>query len=305
MADRILALFPGQGSQHPGMGKELLEDFPYCRAVFEEIEDTTHLQIRQLCLQADAETLTQTINTQPCIFAVSIAYHTVLKRECGYQPTVFAGHSLGEISALVACDKLTLAQASKLVQLRATAMQKTVGTGIMLAVLGTDLQTIQQAIADANTNSVDIANLNSPKQTVLAGSPAGIEQVKDLLLTTTKCKCVPVPVSAPFHSRLMASAEQAMQTPIMNYEFADNANIVISNYRGIIEPYQPQFLVKQISHPVQWTKTINSAIAHNCNIAIEVGTRNVLSSLLRSFPNWTGKSYTTAKNLPELCSSSS
>ena len=302
MANQILAMFPGQGSQHPGMGKELLEEFPYCRAVFEEIEDTTHLRIRHLCLQADAETLTQTINTQPCIFAVSIAYHTVLKRECGYQPTIFAGHSLGEISALVASDKLTLASASKLVQLRATAMQQTVGTGIMLAVLGADLQAIQSAVA--NTDAVDIANLNSPKQTVLAGSPAGIEQVKDLILATTKCKCVPVPVSAPFHSHLMANAEQAMQTPIMNCEFADNPNIIISNYRGTIEPYQPHFLVKQISHAVQWEKTINSAIAHGCNTTIEVGAKTVLSNLLRSFPNWTGKSFTTAKNLTELCSSS-
>ncbi|MDE3269037.1 MAG: ACP S-malonyltransferase [Pseudomonadota bacterium] len=294
---RILAMFPGQGSQHPGMGKELLDDFPYCQAVFEEIEDTTHLRIRHLCLHADADTLTQTINTQPCIFAVSIAYHTVLKRECGYQPTVFAGHSLGELTALVASDKLSLASASKLVQLRATAMQKAVGTGIMLAVLGADLAAIKQATAATDT---DIANLNSPKQTVLAGSPTGIAQAKELLLASNKCKCLPVPVSAPFHSRLMLAAEEEMQTPILACKLNANANTVISNYRGLVEPYQLHYLVKQISHPVQWTQTIDSAIAANCDVTLEVGTKSVLTSLLRSFPHWQGKSYAKHSQLQEF-----
>ena len=301
---KILAMFTGQGSQYAGMGKSLLDDFPYCREVFEQIEDEMQLRVRHLCFNADDKTLMQTVNTQPCLFAVSIAYYTVLRQESEHLPAVFAGHSLGEISALVASGKLALPSACRLVKLRGKVMQEMVRHGGMVAVIRSQLQIVEQAVQQANEQTgeiIDLANFNSPKQVVLAGSVAGIQAVCELL-TAAKCRWVQVPVSAPFHSRLMQRAQEQMTKPIATSKFINNDAIVISNYHGDIRPYQSEFLLKQISNAVQWTKTIETALAYGCDTCIEVGSKKVLTSLLRAFPTWKGKAFPLETNLREFIS---
>ena len=289
----VLAMYPGQGAQYTGMCRRLLADFPYTTQTFEQIEDLMQMRIRHMCLVGDREQLMQTVNTQPCLFAVSMAYHAVLQREANFRPTLHAGHSLGEFSALAASGKLTLETASRLVRVRGQVMQELVGKGEMLAVLGAKLDKVAavvQRVGEETGEIVDIANHNSPQQVVIAGTVAAIRAV-DEQLQAEGIKRIKVPVSAPFHSRLMRPAEQRLQKLIMDAEFIDNDSVVISNYRGEIIPYQPEFLVKQISNPVRWVASIEAAIAFGCNICVEVGSGRVLSGLLRRFPSWNGKCY--------------
>ena len=289
----VLAMYPGQGAQYTGMCRRLLADFPYTAQTFEQIEDLMQMRIRHMCLVGDRKQLMQTINTQPCLFAASMAYHTVLQREANFRPALHAGHSLGEFSALAASGKLSLATASRLVKVRGQVMQELVGKGEMLAVLGAKLETVAavvQRVATATGEIVDIANHNSPQQVVIAGTTAAILALNEQL-RAENIKHLKVPVSAPFHSRLMRPAEQRMEKLIMAAEFIDTDSIVISNYRGEIIPYQPNFLVKQISNPVRWVASMEAAIAFGCDICVEVGSGRILSGLLRRFPSWNGKCY--------------
>ena len=289
----VLAMYPGQGAQYTGMCRRLLADFPYTAQTFEQIEDLMQLRLRHMCLAGDRQQLMQTVNTQPCLFAASMAYHAVLQREANFRPALHAGHSLGEFSALVASGKLSLETASRLVRVRGQVMQKLVGKGEMLAVLGAQLETVAamvQRVGVATGEIVDIANHNSPQQVVIAGTVAAIQAAAEQL-QAEGIKSIKVPVSAPFHSRLLRPAEQQLQKLIMDAEFIDNDRVVISNYRGEIIPYQPEFLVKQISSPVRWVASIEAALAFGCNICVEVGSGRVLSGLLRRFPAWHGKCY--------------
>lgn len=289
----VLAMYPGQGAQYTGMCRRLLADFPYTAQTFEQIEDLMQMRIRHMCLVGNREQLMQTVNTQPCLFAASMAYHAVLQREANFRPALYAGHSLGEFSALAASGKLSLATASRLVKVRGQVMQQLVGKGEMLAVLGVKLETVAavvQRVAAATSEILDIANHNSPQQVVIAGTAKAILALNEQL-RAENIKHLKVPVSAPFHSRLMRPAEQQMEKLIMAAEFIDTESVVISNYRGEIIPYQPSFLVKQISNPVRWVASLEAAIAFGCDICVEVGSGRVLSGLLRRFPAWNGKCY--------------
>lgn len=303
MNSKILAVYPGQGSQYTGMCRSLLGDFPYIKEVFEQVEELFGMRIRHLCLAANRKELMQTMNTQPCLFAVSMAYQTVLQREAGFRADLYAGHSLGEYSALTASGKLQLETACQLVKLRGQVMQALVGKGEMLAVVAGNLATIERCLREVEDSSgeiVDLANYNSPKQLVVSGTALGIRAVEEQL-NELGIKCIRVPVSAPFHSRLMSDAEQELREVIMATEFIDNDNLVIANYRGEIVPYEADFLVKQISSPVHWIKTIDSAIDYGCDICVEVGPKRILTSLLRSFPAWQDrKSYPLENSLREF-----
>lgn len=303
MNSKILAVYPGQGSQYTGMCRSLLGDFPYIKEMFEQVEELFGMRIRHLCLAANRKELMQTMNTQPCLFAVSMAYQTVLQKEAGFHADLYAGHSLGEYSALTASGKLQLETACRLVKLRGQVMQALVGKGEMLAVIAGNLATVERCLKEVEDRSgeiVDLANYNSPKQLVVSGTALGIRAVEEQL-NELDIKCIRVPVSAPFHSRLMSDAEQELQEVIMTTEFVDNDNLVIANYLGEIVPYEANFLVKQISSPVHWIKTIASAIAYGCNICVEVGPKRILTSLLRSFPAWQEKkSYPLENSLREF-----
>ena len=299
---KVLAVYPGQGSQYTGMCRRLLTDFPYTAQTFEHIEDLLNMRLRHMCLAGDREELMQTVNTQPCLFAASMAYQAVLQKEAGFQAALYAGHSLGEFSALAASGKLSLATAARLVRKRGQIMQELVGKGEMLAILGVPLETVAALVQDVGTKTgeiVDIANHNSPQQVVIAGTVAGIRAC-NAWLQEEGSKRIKVPVSAPFHSRLMQSAEQRLQKLIMAAEFIANDNVVISNYRGNIVPYQPDFLVKQVSNPVRWVTSMETAIAFGCQVCVEVGSGRVLSGLLRRFPAWQGTCYPLEDKLQEF-----
>ena len=300
---KILAVYPGQGSQYTGMCRSLLGEFPYVREMFEQVEELFGMRIRHLCLAANRKELMQTMNTQPCLFAVSMAYQTVLQKEAGFRADLYAGHSLGEYSALTASGKLQLETACRLVKLRGQVMQTLVGKGEMLAVIGGNLATVERCLREVEENSgeiVDLANYNSPKQLVVSGTALGIRTVEERF-NELDIKCIRVPVSAPFHSRLMSEVERELQEVIMATDFIDNDNLVIANYRGEIARYEADFLVKQISSPVHWIKTIDSASDYGCNICVEVGPKRILTSLLRSFPAWQDKkSYPLENSLREF-----
>ncbi len=283
---KILAMFPGQGSQHVGMGKDLVEHFPASKQVFEEASDSTKIDILKLCHDGPESELMLTANTQPCILTVSVAIWRVLKAETDIKPIAFAGHSLGEFSALVASEKLDFSRACFLVRKRGEAMQEAVPAGIggMAAILNLDAEILENLCEDISSSeqSVQIANYNSKQQLVVAGHQTAIEQLCTKL-SADKVRYVQLPVSAPFHSSLMGKAREAM-TPLLEETVINkNQHKIIANLTGasIAEDYDYSYLTKQIDHPVLWTQTMACSQELGCDSYIETGPGKVLFGLAR------------------------
>ena len=299
MSSQTLAMFPGQGSQYVGMARSLLEEFPKAKRIFEEAEDACLLSLRKLCLDGPESELVLTEHTQPVILTASVATWTVLQDEAGLEAKYFAGHSLGEYSALVAAGKITLSAAAKLVRRRGKEMQLAVplGKGAMLAVLGTidtkHLEDICQKVSselkasgfDDLSSSVQIANYNSPSQLILSGGAKAIEAATGYI-EAAKYKTKLLTVSAPFHSSLMKPARLALEANLKDLSFAKNDHLMIANITGKVEPaYNSDFLIQQIDGPVKWTQTIETAIEKETQRYIEVGPGKVLSGMVkRSLP---------------------
>lgn len=282
---KSLAMFPGQGSQSVGMGKLLVEQFPYAAKVFEEVDDTLGLNIGKLCFQGPEDALKLTANTQPSILAVSVATWTVLKEEAGFDPDYFAGHSLGEYSALVAAGLVTLSDAATLVRRRGEFMQEAVpeGTGAMAAVLKVDAEELENLcaeIAKSTGKSLEIANYNSPQQLVVAGHSVAVERLS-AVLTEQKKRCVMLAVSAPFHSSLMGPAKEKMAPLLKELNLKASSKEIYANLSGKIEDYHIGLLIDQIDHPVRWTQTIENSSQVNMQRYVEVGPGNVLFGLAR------------------------
>jgi [acyl-carrier-protein] S-malonyltransferase len=280
------------------MGKELLTEFPYSKEVFEEAEDATSVKIRHLCFEGPEDELTLTKNTQPCILTVSIAIWNVLKRETGFKPDFFAGHSLGEYSANVAAEKLSLGEAAMLVRRRGEAMQEAVpaGVGAMAAILkypAEDLKKVCAAESSAD-RSVEVVNFNSEEQLVIAGHRAAVEAVVKKL-SDQQVRCVMLPVSAPFHSKLMEPARLKMTPLLESAKFNNNANKIIANLSGeIATDYNVGYLIKQIDNPVLWTQSMQTAVKGETKTFVEIGPGKVLFGLLRrSLPRGEHKLLTT------------
>ena len=282
---KILAMFPGQGSQYAGMGRQLLEQFPYVKDTFEEAEDAASLQIRRLCLDGPEADLRLTANTQPCILTVSAAIWRVLRRESGLAPTAFAGHSLGEYSALVAAGRLDLARAVYLVRRRGEAMQKAVpeGVGAMAAVINCPANDLTQRCRELSRPDrlVEVVNFNSPQQLVVAGHKEAVDQLGQQL-ADEGIRFVSLPVSAPFHSSLMKPAREEMSPLLLDTVFESNESHIIANLTGKVErDYDARFLIEQINHPVLWTQSLESAGSLGCSTYLEVGPGKVLFGLAR------------------------
>lgn len=283
---RIIAVFPGQGSQSVGMGKELLSEFPQSKLIFEEAEDEIHLPIRKLCLESSADDLALTENQQPCILALSLAMWSVLRKESDVAATFFAGHSLGEYSALAASGKLGLAKAVSLVRERGKAMQEAVpvGIGAMAAVIGYNADSLIHSckeIAAKLKCCIEVVNFNSPVQQIISGDRKGVMEVCSYL-EKERVRTVLLPVSAPFHSSLMAPARKHMQPLLEKLTFADAKENIIANVSGNLEKeYMPQHLIDQIDHPVLWTRTMATAQASGSEVYLEVGPGKVLSGLAK------------------------
>src|SRR6476660_4859210 len=219
---KIAFVFPGQASQYPGMGKELADNYPVAKAVFDEADKALGFSISAMCFSGSEEELKQTANTQPAILTVSVAAHRVLADK-GITPDFVAGHSLGEYSALVAAGSLKFADAVQLVRKRGTYMQDAVpaGVGAMAAVLGISPAVVADACKRAAENEVCApANLNSPDQTVISGSAGAVKRAVEIASQLGAKRAVVLPVSAPFHCSLMMPAQEKLEKDLRKTEFA-------------------------------------------------------------------------------------
>ena len=279
-------VFPGQGSQAPGMGKDLAEKFAVAREVFEEADDALGFAISRLCFDGPEEELQLTENTQPAILAVSVAAFRALRSAGVEAPAFVAGHSLGEYSALVASGALSLSDAVRTVRARGRYMQEAVpvGTGAMAAVIGGDLDAIERICAEARQDQVcSIANFNAPNQTVIAGNTEAIDRAVELLSGVAR-KVVKLKVSAPFHCALMKPAQDRLAADLEGLSFSEPATPVVTNVdaRATTAPDELRdALVRQVSAPVRWVESMQLLMSHGVDTFVEAGPGKVLSGLMR------------------------
>lgn len=281
-------IFPGQGSQSPGMGRALAESFPAARAVFEEADDALGFKLSALCFNGPAEELQLTENTQPALLAASVAALRALESEGVPRPDFVAGHSLGEYSALVAAGALGLRDAARAVRRRGRYMQEAVpvGAGAMAAVLGADLETVLAVCDEARTGDevCSAANINSPGQIVIAGSAAAVERALPVLKERGAKRAIRLKVSAPFHCALMLPAQERLAADLGEIEFADLAAPLVTNVDAavITEGSEArESLVRQVSQPVRWRESVELLARAGVETFVEVGPGKVLSGLVR------------------------
>lgn len=282
-------LFPGQGSQFVGMGKEFYDADPDCRALFEEANDILGQNLAELCFQGPEETLKLTENTQPALLVHSIIALKRL-RDHGIDCVLTAGHSLGEFSALVCAGSLRFGDAVHLVRQRGRFMQEAVpvGVGAMAAVIGLPAEQVQQLCVDASSGDtiVQPANLNSPEQIVIAGHKESVETVSEQAKQQGAKKVVILPVSAPFHCRLMEPAAARLKVELNKTEFRDADVPVVTNVDArpnTSGEAAREALVRQVCSPVRWTETMKYIVEQGIEAVVEVGSGKVLSGLMKRF----------------------
>jgi [acyl-carrier-protein] S-malonyltransferase len=283
---RTAFVFPGQGSQYVGMGKELCDNFSIARQVFEEADDTLRFSISGLCFFGPEERLKLTENTQPAILTTSIAALKVLQSEKGVTPDFAAGHSLGEYSALVAAGAFTFADAVRIVRLRGKFMQEAVpvGEGAMAAILGMERERIEKLCEESSAGEVlSPANFNCPGQIVIAGHSAAVQRVVERVKQEGK-KAVLLPVSAPFHSPLMKPAGDRLERELQEISVKDLSVPVVTNVEA--EPNRSrervkELLVAQVSSPVRWEESMRRMIDEGIEQVLEIGPGKVLSGLMK------------------------
>jgi [acyl-carrier-protein] S-malonyltransferase len=281
----VVFLFPGQGSQYAGMGRELAESFPVARRVFEEADQALGFSISQLCFSGPEEKLKLTENTQPAILTVSVAAYRVME-EKGVRPNYVAGHSLGEYSALVAGSALQFADAVRLVRKRGQYMQEAVppGDGAMAAILGLRPGQVTEICRKASDGKVMPANLNSPDQTVISGEAAAVKSAVEQASAAGAKRAVMLPVSAPFHSELMRPAQERLKEDLRVTEFSALKIPLVTNVDAEIitnAAEAREALIRQVTLPVRWEESIRELIDRGTSTFVEVGPGRVLSGLLR------------------------
>lgn len=282
-------IFPGQGSQSVGMTKELHDNFAYVKDLFNQADDILGYSISETILEGPKEDLDLTENTQPAIFLASYSIFEMIKRESNINlgdAKYFAGHSLGEYSALATSGSLDFKNAIKLLNQRGKAMQAAVpkGTGGMVAVLGVEIKEVNNLLEENQNNyKCYIANDNSNGQIVLSGLNSDIDKFIEFL-KTKKIKNIKLPVSAPFHCKLMDKATSIMRDKINNTNFEKPKNVIISNVTGSqtqeIDKIK-DLLIKQIESPVRWRESVIYMIKNGVTNFIEIGPGKVLSGLVK------------------------
>ena len=282
----IAFLFPGQGSQAVGMGKDLAEKYPIARQTFEETDEALCMKLSQLCFEGPENQLRLTEITQPAILAVSVAAWRVLK-EKGVKPDFVAGHSLGEYSAHVCAGTISFADAVRTVRNRGKYMQEAVpvGTGSMAAILGMSMDAVAGVCGDAAQGEVcELANINSPEQIVISGHTAAIERGAKLADERGAKRAKVLSVSAPFHCSLMQPAQDRLAVDLQAMKFSQPNVPVVSNvYARPVEDAESarEALVRQVTGSVKWSESMQWLAAKDVSTFIEVGPGKVLCGLMR------------------------
>lgn len=285
--NKLAFVFPGQGAQAVGMGKDLFATYDVAKKIFAEADEALGYSIKDMCFEGPADDLKLTANTQPAILTVSVIVNEILK-EHGIQPDVAGGHSLGEYSALVAAGVLSFRDAVVLVHKRGQYMQEAVpvGEGGMAAIIGLDDETIA-AVCEKATNEageVQPVNFNCPGQTVIAGTTKGVEKAVEELKAAGAKKAVILPVSAPFHSTLMKPAAEKLAAELDKVAIHDAAFPVVSNYTGRLETSAEEIkqnLVAQADHPVRWIACVNTMKEFGADTFVEAGPGRTLCGFNR------------------------
>ncbi|MCY8082904.1 ACP S-malonyltransferase [Bacillus inaquosorum] len=284
---KIAFLFPGQGSQFIGMGKELYEQVPAAKRLFDEADETLETKLSSLIFEGDAEELTLTYNAQPALLTTSIAVLEKFK-ESGITPDFTAGHSLGEYSALVASGALSFKDAVYTVRKRGEFMNEAVpaGEGAMAAILGMDAEALKQVtdIVTEEGHLVQLANLNCPGQIVISGTAKGVELASEQAKENGAKRAIPLEVSGPFHSELMKPAAEKLKEVLDSCEVKDADVPVISNVSADVMTDKTDIkekLIEQLYSPVRFEESINKLIAEGVTTFIEIGPGKVLSGLVK------------------------
>lgn len=283
---KVAFVFPGQGAQYVGMGRELAEANPRFFRYFSEASEVLGFNLARLCFEGPEDKLKETANTQPAILTMSVATLAIL-RENGLEPDVVAGLSLGEYSALVAAGAMDFGRAVDLVRKRGTYMQEAVplGVGTMAAVLGLENEQVESICAQArDVGWVEPANYNCPGQLVIAGHVAAVEKAVELARAAGATKAVMLPVSAPFHCKLLEPAGQRLAEALAGVPIASARIPVIANVTAdyVQEPAQiRELLIQQVSSPVRWEESVRRMVADGVDTFIEVGPGRTLSGFIK------------------------
>ncbi|QMV40210.1 ACP S-malonyltransferase [Cohnella cholangitidis] len=284
---KIAFVFPGQGAQAVGMGKDVYESHAAARAIFDQADAALGFSISKLAFEGPDDELRQTANTQPALLATSIALLEAYKAH-GVKPDYVAGHSLGEYSALVAAGALAFDDAVRLVRARGQFMEQAVpsGQGAMAAVLGAERDALQTLCADiaASGSIVELANVNCPGQIVVSGSADGVAAVAERGKEAGAKRVIPLDVSGPFHSSLMQPAANNLSAKLASTDFNDAQVPVVANVHA--KPVTSgqelrELLVKQVVSPVQWEDTIKYLISEGVDTFVEIGSGTVLAGLIK------------------------
>jgi [acyl-carrier-protein] S-malonyltransferase len=289
------ALFPGQGSQHPGMGKFLYEEFKTAKQTFEEASDALSIDFKKLCFSGAESDLALTENTQPCLLLVSTATYRVLNEQFGFKPKAAAGHSVGEYAAVVASGALKFTDAMKAVRMRGQAMQSAVPVGIggMSAVMGLEPAQVFEMCAWAEKtcgdSPVSPANINAPGQIVISGKKTVIDWIAinfkaDMFPGPPRVKFIALKVSAPFHCALMKPAEEKMKEVLAGMEFKKAAFPVVQNVnaKAVTDGAELRTnLVAQVTAPVRWIECVQTLIQMGVDQGIEAGSGKVITGLVK------------------------
>ena len=286
--EKTAFLFPGQGSQAVGMGRDLAENFTVARQTFEEADDALGFALSTLCFDGPVEKLRQTEFTQPAIFTVSVAVDRVLRNH-NVTPNYVAGHSLGEYSAAVAAGILGFSDAIKALQLRGRFMQEAVpeGEGAMAAILGLIAEPVIALCLQAQHETqepVSAANLNSPEQIVISGSAAAVARASEMAKAAGAKKVVALQVSAPFHCALMQPAQDRLAEVLRGIAFSEGAFPLVCNVDAklvVDGAVERDALVRQVTAPVRWVESMQLLIDEGVTRFLEVGPGKVLTGLLR------------------------